>query len=590
MNTTGSDHNPHPTSKDLDDLDTLRDAIDAVPHPFSVYDHKDRLVACSRAYRELHGMDLDAQVQGQELLHADIVAASFRHRLGVEDADRKIAAEIARHRLPGGYTKDVNTLGYWARRVKRVTSSGTVVGFSINIDELVKKTNDLAVTKKQLEHQASHDPLSGLPNRRGLQHFMNSKLDDEGRALQNLAVLHLDLDKFKAINDTLGHDAGDAVLLEASSILRNELRASDYVARVGGDEFIIICQESEQEAEMAAICTRLIARMSEPIQYEDEICQIGASIGVSFCPKGWSIGRVMINADLALYEAKRNGRGCHCFYSTDLRNQHQRNEMMGHEIRNGIQAGEFEPFFQPQINAATGQIAGFEALVRWRHSSRGLISPAEFIPAAEEAGLMGDIDQVMMAKSFAAMRKWRDAGFDVPQISINMSGDRLAQSASLDQIKWCAEHHNLEPECIGLEVLESVLVEEDEKNLINNVQALSEAGFRIELDDFGTGHASISGLRTLSIDRIKIDRSLITNIHRDDELKTITAAIIGLARALDIEVLAEGVESDAEHSTLIAMGCGYIQGFGISRPLPSGHVEEWLHSYQAKIVRPLRLA
>jgi len=576
--------------QDLEDLEVLRDAIDAVPHPFSVYDRHDRLIACSEAYRDLHAPGFRHVPDQGGLYHKEIVQASFRGQFPGSGVERKIAAELRRHRTANGFTKDVNTYGYWARRIKRVTERGTVVGFSMNIDELVNKTKALANAKRQMEHQAAHDPLTGLPNRRGLQNFLNESLDDTGRALRNIAVLHVDLDKFKAVNDTLGHDAGDAVLLAAAMILRDEVRSVDLVARLGGDEFVVVCLDTDSHADMGAMSTRLVKRLADPIRYQDETCQIGGSIGIAFCPKGWSIARILINADLALYEAKRRGRGQYALYSSELRNEFNRTEAMAAELRTAIADGQFEPHFQPQINATTGQVCGFEALARWNHPERGLVSPGEFIPAAEEAGLMGEIDNVMMTKSFAAMRSWLDAGIDVPQISINISGDRLSNPQIVDQIKWAADSYRLDPQCIGLEILESVLVDEEKRALVANVNALSEAGFKLELDDFGTGHASISALRTLSIDRIKVDRSLVSDIHRDEELKTITGAIIALARALNIEVLAEGVECEAEQSTLVSLGCGFVQGFGIARPMALPMVEEWMHSYQAKSLLPLRLA
>lgn len=585
---------PEPTSvqihQDLEDLEVLRDAIDAVPHPFSVYDRHDRLIACSQAYRQLHAAGFRSVSEHGSLYHKDIIKASFRDRFSGSGVERKIEAELSRHRTANGYTKDVNTYGYWARRIKRVTERDTVVGFSMNIDELVNKTKALAQAKRQMEHQAAHDPLTGLPNRRGLQTFLNQNLDETGRALRDIAVLHLDLDKFKSINDTLGHDAGDAVLLAAATILRDEVRKVDLVARIGGDEFVIVCLNSDSPEDMGALAKRLIKRLAAPIRYQDETCQIGGSVGIAFCPKRWSIARILINADLALYQAKANGRGCYELYTSEMRDQFLRTEAMGTELRAAIAAGQFEPHFQPQVNAATGQVCGFEALARWNHPDRGMVSPGEFIPAAEAAGLMGEIDNVMMTKSFAAMRAWLDAGIEVPQISINISGDRLSNPQIVDQIKWAAETYQLDPGCIGLEILESVLVEEEKRALVQNVNALSAAGFRLELDDFGTGHASISALRTLSIDRIKIDRSLVSGIHRDKELRTITGAIIAMARALNIEVLAEGVECEAEQSILIAMGCGFVQGFGIARPMALPMVEEWMHSYQAKTLRPLRLA
>jgi len=555
----------------LEDLSVLRDALDSVPYPLSIFDQQDRLVACSASYRDLHREAFPVNWDRGPLKHADIIRRSYGAKFQGSGVPRKIEAELARHRVGVGFSKDINTFGYWARRVKRLTEAGTVVDFSINIDELVKKSKALAEAKRQMEHQAAHDPLTGLPNRRGLQNFMNLHLDDEGRAIRDISILHVDLDKFKSVNDSFGHDAGDAVLRAASSILRDQVRGSDHVARIGGDEFVIVCLDTVSEADIGGMAQRLVGELAHPIRYKEDSCQIGGSIGIAFCPKGWSFGRILINADLALYEAKREGRGCFAVYSPELRDSFNRNEQIAHDIRNGIASGEFEPHFQPQINAVNGQITGFEALARWNHRKRGLVSPAEFIPAAEEAGLMADIDHAIMSKSFAAMRSWLDAGFDVPQISINISGDRLSQSKTLEEIKWAAENYNLEPSSIGLEILESVLVDDN------------------HMSDFGTGHASISGLRTLSIDRIKIDRSLVSDIHRDEELKTITGAIIGLAKALDIEVLAEGVECEAEQSTLISMGCCYVQGFGIARPMAPGRVEDWLHSYQPRVMKPMSL-
>jgi len=474
--------NTEPTSvqiqQDLEDLEVLRDAIDAVPHPFSVYDRHDRLIACSQAYRELHAAGFRSVPEQGGLYHKDIIKASFHDRFSGSGVERKIEAELARHRTPNGYTKDVNTYGYWARRIKRVTDRDTVVGFSMNIDELVNKTKALASAKRRMEHQAAHDPLTGLPNRRGLQSYLNENLDQSGRALRDIAVLHVDLDKFKAVNDTLGHDAGDAVLFAAATILRDEVRKVDLVARIGGDEFVIVCLNTDSPQDMGAMADRLVQRLADPIQYKEETCQIGGSIGIAFCPKGWSISRILINADLALYQAKAKGRGCYELYASELRDKFNRTEAMGHELRSALSAGQFEPYFQPQVNAATGQICGFEALARWNHPDRGMVSPGEFIPAAEAAGLMGDIDNVMMTKSFAAMRAWLDAGIDVPQISINISGDRLSNPQIVDQIKWAAETYQLDPSCIGLEILESVLVDEEKRTLVANVNALSAAGFR----------------------------------------------------------------------------------------------------------------
>ena len=433
------------------------------------------------------------------------------------------------------------------------------------------------------------DVLTGLPNRRALHDYLH-QVEVAGWPHEQVSVMQVDLDKFKKVNDTMGHAAGDAALKFAANVLESLKRSDDFVARVGGDEFIIVSFGELSDDQLSKIAVNLIASMSLPFTFEGKECLIGATVGIATGRKSDQItlDRYLNNADLALYSAKGAQRGTHRFFSPKLRTKYEEVEELQNLIRDGLDQDQFEPFFQPQVEGRSGKIVGFEALARWHHPSRGILTPFHFLQAAEDGNLLDQIDRLLMEKTFDAMRLWSELGFDVPQISVNLTASRLMEVDLVDTMLNAATKATLPPSCIGVEILESAMIENDSRRMIENVRSLSEAGFKVELDDFGTGHASISNLRHFKVDRIKIDKSFVKDIHLYSELARITSAMIGLAHSLRVETLAEGVETPEERMALNALGCDYIQGFGVARPMPGSEIASWIQRTQNKRKLPPR--
>lgn len=433
------------------------------------------------------------------------------------------------------------------------------------------------------------DDLTGLPNRRALRDITNKIADDatNGRPVH---LLHVDLDKFKQLNDTLGHAAGDEALRFASETLRKYVRSEDFVARVGGDEFVLIFFGEMPDETLAERANSLIEDLSMPFDFEGKACQIGASIGVASGRKAgqYSLDQLLLSADMALYSAKDAGRGNHQIFTEKLRSKRDQFEELVGQIKNGLQEGEFTPYFQPQVEGRSGKLVGLESLVRWQHPQRGVLTPFHFLSTLEEAELLDEMDIQINDITFKAMAEWLAQGLPIPQVSINLSASRLREKDLVDQLVFAAERHDLNPSCIGVEILESAMIEASSSMMIENIMRLGDAGFNVELDDFGTGHASISNLRNFKVDRIKIDKSFVKDVHLYSELSKITSAIIGLAHSLRVDALAEGVETPEERLVLNALGCDHIQGFGVAMAMPADQIPGWIGKTQRKRSLPER--
>lgn len=497
-----------------------------------------------------------------------------------EGMARDLCAKLLRNATPAP-----QDLGELVRFVSRE--------FSDTINSILSATRLIAeLGGKDAENLALTDELTGLPNRRAL-HELLRRTEDYGWPQDQVAVMHVDLDKFKQINDTLGHAAGDEALRHATSAMARHTRQQDFLARVGGDEFVLVFFGDMPEATLAKRAESLIADVSLPFVYQGKECNIGGSVGIACGNKsdGVPLDRYMHNADLALYTAKNAGRGTYRFFTPNLRTQYEEIEELQAQIREGLETRQFEPFFQPQVEGRSGKLVGIESLARWNHPLRGLLTPFHFLNAAEEAGLLEQLDRYLVDQSFSAMRGWLNDGLRIPKISINLSAARLLEVDLVDSLMFAADKAELDPTLIGVEILESAMIDNGSRLMIENIQRLSEAGFGVELDDFGTGHAAISNLRNFTVDRIKIDRSFVKDIHLYSELSKITSAMIGLAHSLRIDALAEGVETPEERLVLNALGCDHIQGFGVSRPMPRDDIPKWIRkTQQSKKLPPRRMS
>ncbi len=445
-----------------------------------------------------------------------------------------------------------------------------------------KSANDLIAAHDSLQNSVRRDSLTGLPNRNYLHEHLAITLHNAARQSQAVGICHFDLCGFRRLNERMGHEAGDRVLIHVASVIKAETRRGDFIARVGADEFIVISPHVPDEDGLKWLGKRIAGRMSEPITLDGGVCRITGAVGIAIAPPGaTAVRRLLADADLALREAKRCGEPTLC--TPTLRNAHDDRLTLRDDLDRGLDRSEIEPWFQPQICARTGAIDGFEALARWRHPEKGLLGPAVFIDAATEFGFGDRLAEAILDKSLSALAAWRKDGLVAPCIGVNFAAEHLSDPFMVEKIKWAVEARSLAPEDICIEILESVLVDDERTDTALNLTALSRAGFRVDLDDFGTGHSSISTLQRFPVDRIKIDRSFITNIDTDIDQQKLTGAMIDLAHSLGVKALAEGVETEGEWSKLAQLGCDHLQGFCIGRPMPSADIAPWTKEWTRRL-------
>lgn len=429
------------------------------------------------------------------------------------------------------------------------------------------------IKKAEVEaHLARHDPLTDLPNRIYFQERMEGVLARVGRG-EKVAILCLDLDHFKDVNDSLGHPIGDELLIEAGRRLRECLRDVDTVARLGGDEFAIIqagLADPVADAEMLA--RRLIHAISGPYQISGHEVVVGVSIGLSIAPAdGSDADQLLRNADMALYRAKADGRGTYRFFEAEMDARVQARRALELDLRAAIIKGEFEPYFQPIYDSVTKSITSFEALLRWHHPSRGLVEPMSFVPLAEETGLINPIGEWMLRKACAEAATWSRPA----RVAVNLSPVQFKNRNLVQAVKDALSSSGLPPERLELEITESVLLDNDETNM-KTLHALRGLGARVSMDDFGTGYCSLSYLRSFPFDKIKIAQSFIRDIATREDSMAIVHAVTGIGKRLGITTTAEGVETEEQFAFVCSEGCTEVQGALFSMPVPAREVEKLL--------------
>jgi diguanylate cyclase (GGDEF)-like protein/PAS domain S-box-containing protein len=446
------------------------------------------------------------------------------------------------------------------------------------ITNYVSIFHDITELKRQqeaLEHQAQHDALTGLPNRVLLNDRLQMALAGMKRRETKLAVMFLDLDHFKNINDGFGHTAGDNLLVELSRRLQEQLRAGDTLARQGGDEFLILLPEIESVEDAGLIATRLLASLQTPFFHGEIEYFVTASIGVTISPDDGNAADVLIkNADMAMYRAKNLGRNSYQLFTPELDALAHHRLSMESKLRKGIELEEFELQYQPLVSSRTGRILGAEALIRWRHGG-ALISPAEFIPLAEESGLILPLGEWVLRTAAGQAKKWQDAGYRLG-LSVNISSRQFTGQDLAKLLREVLSTTGLEPGRLYFEITESMLMG-DVGKAQRVLGELREEGGKFYLDDFGTGYSSLSYLKRLPLDGLKIDRSFIRDIDTDADSRAIVAAIVSLAKTLNLAIVAEGVETEAQLGILHAMSSMLIQGYLASRPVPAAEFERLLH-------------
>ena len=426
-----------------------------------------------------------------------------------------------------------------------------------------------ATERKQAERRitelAQTDPLTGLSNRLLLHEYISQALvaaESNGSAV---AVFCLDLDRFKLVNDMFGHHAGDHLLVEVASRLRAMTRDTDLVARFGGDEFIAVQPFAGEMSEVDALARRLIKSLAEPYIIEGRAVEISASIGISCYPaNAGDVDLLLKQADLALYRAKQEGRACYRLFEPAMDRQARRRRDLEHDLRQALANQEFEVYYQPIFESDFLGLVGYEALLRWHHPLRGSVSPAEFIPIAEECGAIRAIGQFVLETACAEAASWETG----QTISVNLSPAQFKDQDLAAQVAFTLANAGLPPGRLELEVTESVLIGDSDQALAI-LRALKSQGVKVALDDFGTGYSSLSYLRRFPFDRLKIDRSFVAELGTNEEAVSIVRCIIAMARSLRLDVTAEGVETESQLALLRAMRCGHLQGYLLGRPSPA---------------------
>ena len=441
--------------------------------------------------------------------------------------------------------------------------------------------SELKGAEQELQQMAYYDPLTRLPNRILFQDRCENELSNSRRFGYQCAVLFIDLDRFKLINDTLGHAAGDELLIEVSQRLRNKLRAADTVARMGGDEFTVLLTRLQHSDAAAVVAQGIIDELLRPMTLQGEEVRVGASIGIAIYPgDGDNYTTLTRRADAAMYEAKKCGRGQYHFYSDYMDRRAHDYLSIERDLRQALEQEQFSLAFQPQVDAASGQVVHCEALIRWHHPQRGKVAPEQFIHIAEDTGLIIPIGEWVVEEVCRCIAAWKGEEVTVPSIAINLSARQFAQGDLQQRILSILDHHGVNVSEIALEITESVAMENAESTL-QRLTALAESGFSIAIDDFGTGYSSLSYLKTFPVDKLKLDRSFVMDIPEDSNDVAIASAVIQMANSLELEVVAEGVETTAQRDFLLAEGCRIMQGFLFSKPLPAGELVDYLRRQDA---------
>jgi diguanylate cyclase (GGDEF)-like protein len=432
------------------------------------------------------------------------------------------------------------------------------------------------LAEEQVLKLARYDGLTGLPNRSMFMDELQRTLARARRHGGHFALFFIDLDRFKNINDSLGHGAGDQLLKVMAARLRALLRDSDLVARLGGDEFVVLLDATVDATALAHVARKALAAIGEPVPIESRSYQVTGSIGISLYPDdGEDAATLLKNADAAMYLAKDRGKNNYQFYTAQLAAHSAQQFALEADLRAALPRGELVLHFQPKVRVDSGALIGMEALLRWMHPQRGLLPPGAFITLAEDSGLILPIGQWVLHAACRQMGAWRDAGLRVPRCAVNLSARQLVTDTLVDDVARALADHRLEADALEVEITESVLMADPERaNRI--LQALHGMGVHVSIDDFGTGYSSLAYLKRFPAQTVKIDRSFVSGLPDDRDDAAITQAVIAMAHSLGLEVVAEGVETKAQLDFLLRLGCDQAQGYFISRPVPADQLQRML--------------
>lgn len=431
-----------------------------------------------------------------------------------------------------------------------------------------KRLRDLATV---VSRESNEDPLTGLSNRRHLELRLNDYLAALRGSGEEFAVVFVDLDRFKSVNDTLGHEAGDALLVSVAETLRRLSQKDDTVARLGGDEFVVIRQLGTSALDISGLADAIILELGKKFSFEGRSISRSASVGVAIATKMTeSPEQIMVDADAALYHAKASGRARWSYFTSEMHADANATKQLATELLDACERREFIPYFQPIVNAETGLVECAEVLVRWQHPQRGLLLPGDFLEVAGKIGIEDRIDSIVFDRLAEQIEKIDATGVELPKLSINVSAARLANPSLVHDIKVS----RIDPKRLTVEVLESVYLEDEGNSLLWALSELREQGVNIAVDDFGTGHASVQGLLSIRPSILKIDRQFLMSAFENESSMSLFASIVSIGKSLKIKIVAEGVETEQHGELAVRLGCDYLQGFHFGRPVNADDFRE----------------
>ena len=551
--------------------DHLYAALEGMPQGFSMFDDEQRLIICNGKYAAMYALDagltepgtpVRAILERRSINGTAVINADHFVDDGMAFALQPTAVSVE-HQLEDG-------------RIIALTKAPLNTGGAVTIHmDVTEKRN----SEKQIAFLAHHDALTGLANRVQLREHIEKILQQVKRG-RKASVLCLDLDNFKIVNDTLGHSVGDALLCAVAKRLRDLVRDTDLVSRTGGDEFSIVQSGAETPmAASAALAARIVEALSVPFELGDHHVVIGSSVGVAIAPDdGDNVDQLLKNADMALYRAKEDGRARFHFFESEMDVKAQARRTLELDLRSAVSAGEFEVVYQPIVDLLENRITGFEALLRWNHPTRGRVAPNEFIPLAEETGLICTIGEWVIRQACAEARKW-PSGL---RVAVNVSPVQFRNKTLVPAVVSALASSGLHPDLLELEITETVLMMNNDTTLAA-LHQLRSLGVRISMDDFGTGYSSLSYLRSFPFDKIKIDQSFVRDlIDRPDSI-AIIRAVAGLGHSFGMTTTAEGVETQEQLDQMRAEGCSEVQGYFYSKPVPASEIAQLLSVFQERV-------
>jgi len=572
------------TQQDLaESKELLRNIIDTVPVRIFWKDKESKYLGCNKLFAN------DAGVKSQDELigKSDFELAWKEQAQSYVDDDKevmnsgkeKISYEESQTHEDGSMI--------WVTTSKtplRDQNNETIgiLGAYVDITKQKETMLEIQRAKDELGYQAEHDVLTGLPNRTLYFDRLHQAIKKAPRSNTKVGVIFIDLDRFKEINDTLGHDVGDKVIQTLAKRLYKSLRKVDTIARFGGDEFILLLENIADLQDVNEVIEKLMKSMEAPFVVDEHQLYLTLSAGISIYPDDGDDAEVLIrNADTAMYRAKNDGRNTYHFYTKEMTTESVSHMVMSKNIRQALDNNEFTVYYQPQIDGKTGTLLGMEALVRWISPTDGFISPADFIPVAEEAGLIDRLGQYVFQKAVTQIVSWYEKGLNPGHVSINLSPLELQQENLVGKLQAKITELNCDPKWLELEITEGYTMKNPE-SAIEVLQGIKDLGLRLSMDDFGTGYSSLAYLKKLPIDKLKIDQAFVRELPENVHDIAIVESIISMAKSMKFSVIAEGVETLAQHDFLIDKGCHNIQGYFYSRPMPADEMEAFIKTYNTK--------